>query len=255
MHSKNPESPLSEKQLDRFHKKGFVVVEGLLTESEVEHFVDSESRPKPAELRRAPLCNHTVDPDWMHFARHSRVVPIVQQLLDGAPRIVQTMYLEKPPCTDGKLSQEVAGTSWHQDVHYIRNEPNTLLGCWLALTDTGPENGGLCAIPGSHMGGLRSTDVNRDQEHVQWEGEEPMRAPDGREWTERMHAVQITGIEDSEIEILTVPRGGGVFFSNMLIHGSYANRSPTNFRKAFTIHYVKEGTWVYRVDIQDTLPV
>ena len=54
-----------------------------------------------------------------------------------------------------------------------------------------------------------------------------------------------------EILKLTVPRGGGVVFTGLTIHGSYANQSPDRIRRAFAIHYVKNVTWVFRTDIQE----
>jgi len=41
----------------------------------------------------------------------------------------------------------------------------------------------------------------------------------------------------------------------MTIHSSFANRSPDRQRRAFATHYVKDGTWVYRCDVQDTVAV
>jgi ectoine hydroxylase-related dioxygenase (phytanoyl-CoA dioxygenase family) len=45
-----------------------------------------------------------------------------------------------------------------------------------------------------------------------------------------------------------------VFFTGLTIHGSYANRSPDRARRAFATHYVAEGTWVFRTDVQQTVP-
>jgi ectoine hydroxylase-related dioxygenase (phytanoyl-CoA dioxygenase family) len=79
-----------------------------------------------------------------------------------------------------------------------------------------------------------------------------MRAPDGREWKETLHSFHVLGIEDDDLVKLSVPRGSGVFFTSLTIHGSYANRSHTRPRLAFAVHYVKDGTWVYRTDVQET---
>ena len=81
-----------------------------------------------------------------------------------------------------------------------------------------------------------------------------MRAPDGQEWTEKMHSHEVEGVKLGELRFLTIPRGSGVFFTSMTIHGSYANRSVNRPRLAFATHYVKEGTWIYRCDIQEVVP-
>jgi ectoine hydroxylase-related dioxygenase (phytanoyl-CoA dioxygenase family) len=82
-----------------------------------------------------------------------------------------------------------------------------------------------------------------------------MRDRAGKTWTEPMHSHEIVGLDGGRIEYLTVPKGAGVFFTSMTIHGSFANRSGDRPRLAFATHYVKDGTWVYRADIQDTTPV
>ena len=69
-----------------------------------------------------------------------------------------------------------------------------------------------------------------------------------------MHSHEVDGLDPSEIVFLAVPRGGGVFFTSMTVHGSFANRSSDRKRFAFATHYVKEQTWVYRRDIQETVP-
>jgi len=55
--------------------------------------------------------------------------------------------------------------------------------------------------------------------------------------------------------MLEVPAGGGVFFSSLTVHGSYANQTADRRRLAFATHYVRAGTWVYRQDLQDMVPV
>ena len=94
-----------------------------------------------------------------------------------------------------------------------------------------------------------------DSEHAKWEKVYPMRGPDGQEWDMPMTSHEIQGLDPSEIVYLSVSKGSGVFFTSMTIHGSFANRSGTRPRLAFATHYVKDGTWVYRADIQETVPV
>ena len=65
---------------------------------------------------------------------------------------------------------------------------------------------------------------------------------------------EVADLDSAEMVKLDVPRGGGVFFTGMTIHGSYANRSADRPRRAFAVHYVREDTWVFRCDIQDVTP-
>ena len=70
-----------------------------------------------------------------------------------------------------------------------------------------------------------------------------------------MHSHQVVGLDLDEIQYLSVAKGSVVFFTSMTIHGSFANKSSNRRRLAFATHYVKDGTWIYRQDIQDTVAV
>ena len=239
---------ISDEQIERYRDEGYLVVPDLLTPEEVEDFLRNEASALPPGWRDG-LRSHALNPQRMRLASHPKVTAVVRALLGGAPQIVQTMLLDKPP-SGGQ------GIALHQDSYYIRNEPNTLMACWLALTDTDAENGGLCVVPGSHKRGLVGSHPNRDTvEHVAWEVEHTLRDREGREWTHRLYAAEVDDLDLNALKKLTVPAGGGVFFTGLTIHGSFSNRTPHRRRAAFATHYVKDGTWVYRTDIQDLAPV
>src|SRR5947209_9239579 len=225
-----------------YRQDGFLVVPGLLTEEEIAAFRAHEAgRTEPTAFG---LQGHRVDPQYRYLATHPKVVARVRQLLGGQPRIVQTMLLNKRP-------KGGVGIALHQDSHYLPNEPNTLMACWLALTDTDPENGGLCVVPGSHREGLRAARKNQDEkEHATWENEHVMRDRDGHEWNQTLVSFQITDVNTARLVRLTVPRGGGVFFTGMTIHGSFSNQSANRQRTAWAVHYVREDTWLFRTDVQ-----
>lgn len=238
---------LTDAQVARFHDEGYLVVPGLLTADEACAFVRHQVDPEAESLRQG-LRTHLSDPFWRRLAHHPNVAGVARQILGGRPRIVQTMYMAKEPAgPDDELGG--AGISLHQDSHYLPNEPDTLMACWIAMSDTDPENGGLCVAPGSHKDSLRETTLNTNPEHMSWESDYGMRSPDGREWTEKLYSFDVVGIEEEDLVRLTVPRGSGVFFTSRTVHGSYANRSRTRPRLAFAVHYVKEGTWVFRTDV------
>ena len=240
---------LSAEVIKSYEDNGFLVVSDLLTAGEVDAFLEAQAAEVPDEVRGLGLKRYRADESWASIAGHEKISGIVSVLLGGDPMIVQTMYMAKSP-------EGGTGVALHQDTHYIRNDPNTLMACWVALSDTDRENGGLCVVPGSHKRPLYETaPPEDDSEHAAWQKDYPMRGPDGKEWVEAMHSHQIVGLVSDEIEYLTVPKGSGVFFTSMTIHGSFANRSGTRPRLAFATHYVKDGTWVFRKDIQEVDPV
>jgi ectoine hydroxylase-related dioxygenase (phytanoyl-CoA dioxygenase family) len=238
---------LGAEQIARFKADGYLVVPDLLTDAEVDAFAQHLAEEKA--IGTYGLQGHRQDPQYRYLATHPRVAGAATQILGGRVRIVQTMLLNK-------RAQGGQGIALHQDTHYLPNEPNTLMACWLALTDTDPENGGLCIVPGSHREGLRAAQKNRDaQEHSTWENVHVMRDRDGREWNQTMVSFQITDLDPTRIVRLTVPRGGGVFFTGLTIHGSFSNQSADRSRTAWAVHYVHEDTWLYRQDVQGAMPV
>jgi phytanoyl-CoA hydroxylase len=238
---------ISPQQLEQYRRDGYLIVEDLLTDDEIDAFLANHTKEKEITWG---LHGHARDAQCRHIATHPRVVGIVRRMLGGEQiRIVQTMYLNKSP-------QGGQGIALHQDTHYLPSEPNTLMACWIALTDTGAENGGLCVVPGSHAGGLRETHrTENEKEHMNWISEYDMRDRDGREWKQKMFAFEIDGLDESKVKRLTVPKGAGVFFTGLTIHGSFSNQSVDKPRRAFATHYVKEGTWLFRKDVQETMPI
>ncbi len=239
---------LSQEQIEQYRDEGYLVVPNVLGEPEVDEFVEYEATQDPEW--RNHLDNHKRDAYWARVAKHPHIVGIIQQILGSKkPMIVQTMYLEKRPAEAGK------GTALHQDSHYLPNEPDTLMACWLAMSDTDGENGGLCVVPGSHTAGLYATHKATNlKDHQVWETEHLMRDRNGKERKEKFYSFEIDNLDTSRVLNLNVPKGSGVFFSSLTIHGSYGNKSAGRVRRAFATHFVDESTWVFRADVQNVVP-
>jgi ectoine hydroxylase-related dioxygenase (phytanoyl-CoA dioxygenase family) len=238
-----PAGRLDHEEAMSYRKTGFIVIPGLLTSSEADRFVEYEAG-QSRDLREK-LDNHKRDEEWRAIAAHPNIVGVARQILGTWPMIVQSMYMEKSP------GEESRGTALHQDTHYLPTDPNTLMACWIALSDTDKENGGLCVLPGSHAKGLYKTHkATSTKDHQVWESEHLMRDRSGKEWKEIFYSFEIDGVDRSQMEFLRVPKGAGVFFTGMTIHGSYANTSKNRVRRAFATHFVADGTWVLRADVQ-----
>ena len=110
---------LTPDEIAQYERDGVLVVGDLLTDEEIETFLAEEKNEKPQAWQKLGLRRYTADPQWQHLATHPTISGIVEQLLGGSPRVVQTMFMNKRP-------EGGTGVALHQDTHYIRNEPNTL---------------------------------------------------------------------------------------------------------------------------------
>lgn len=238
---------LTPEQIADYQRDGYIVVPNLLTTAECDTFLAHEaSRDHSVGYG---LHGHVKDPAWHTIAAHPNIAGPVAELLGGPVKIVQTMYLAKP-------AKGGIGIALHQDSHYLPNTPNTLMACWLALSDTDPDNGGLCVAPGTQTGPLRSAHKAKDtSEHTSWTQDYDMVYPDGTKSVQTMFSFEIDDIAESELVRLTVPKGSGVFFSGMVIHGSFANHSSDRPRLALATHFVRQDTWLFRGDVHEAMPV
>jgi ectoine hydroxylase-related dioxygenase (phytanoyl-CoA dioxygenase family) len=236
---------LTPEQVQAYRRDGYLVVPDVIDPAEADAFVLHAAGVSDKPQTRG-LQAHRDDDWWRRLAAHPRVVHVVRQLLGDLPQVVQTMYLNKP--AGG------AGHSLHQDLYYIPTEPQSLMACWIALSDTDGENGGLCVVPASHQRGMLQGAKNSDTaEHHAWEIEHDMVGRDGRRWKQRFVSFAIADLDPASIVRLTVPRGSAVFFDGKTVHGSFANKAMDRPRRAFATHYVSRGTWVFRCDLHHTL--
>ena len=120
------------------------------------------------------------------------------------------------------------------------------------MTDADEHNGGLFVVPGTNRGPLLAEGITVDESnHSKWEMVHDMKDRDGRQWQQPMHSVDVTaaGFDAAQAVPLRVPTGSAVFFSGMTVHGSYSNASGRP-RRAFATHYMDDGSWVSRCDLQ-----
>lgn len=240
---------LSPNDVSSYREHGFIVLEEVVSGAEIDEFLNHPKAPLPTGHTQPTLQRHRTDPLWAYMSGHPRLVPWIGELLGGAPRVLQTMYLPKPPAAPGTPRN---GVDLHRDQLYIRAEPPRVMVCWIAMSDTDAENGGLQVVPGSHRWSLPAVTAD-GAPPSQYRIEQRLRGPDGREWTEEVPRYAFDQLAGEGVTTLAVPQGGAVLFDGLLVHGSGTNRSPTRERLAFTTHYVRADAWVYRLDLQDTV--
>jgi ectoine hydroxylase-related dioxygenase (phytanoyl-CoA dioxygenase family) len=85
---------------------------------------------------------------WVHqMVTHPMVLGAVERILGPDLLVWNTRWFAKMPGDKTYIS-------WHQDATYWGLHPPHVATAWLALSESGPENGCMRVIPGSHGGPL-----------------------------------------------------------------------------------------------------
>lgn len=153
-----------------------------------------------------------LDPRIEAMAYEPRLMKIVEHLLGAEAEMFQEMALLKPP----GIGRE---KPWHQDHAYFNLPDGThVVGVWIALDDTYPENGCMHFLPGGHRNGA-IPHFNR------------------RDW--QICDTEVLGKNQA---VSTPLRAGGcLIFDGLVPHGTPHNTTNTR-RRALQFHYVAKGT-------------
>lgn len=183
----------------------------------IRFFVEEEA---PDRLNKIGHALHDLDPVFGRFSRHERLADLARQVGLREPLLLQSMYLFK-------YARVGAEVGWHQDATYLRTDPPSVTGFWLALDDADRDNGCLMALPGGHRGPLR-----------RWFGYE------GDELVTR--TLESSPWPPVEPVALEARRGTLVVLHGLLPHASAANRSARP-RHAYALHLI-DGRAEYAAD-------
>lgn len=181
-------------------------------ESEAKGIVENAPRDQVLDYLRKFMYFSEYNEVTKHLMYEPRMMQIVEKLLGGEATMFQDMALLKPP----GIGRE---KPWHQDHAYFNLPEGTpVVGVWIALDDTTPDNGCMHFIPGSHKEG-------------------PIPHWNRRDWQ----------ICDSEIlsrkgQVAAPLKAGGlVIFDGLILHGTPNNTTNTR-RRAIQWHYVRKDT-------------
>lgn len=146
------------------------------------------------------------------------VIPASQLFGNRAVRFWHDQLFCKPAHHGGVVA-------WHQDYSYwTRTTPMQHLTCWTALDDASTENGCLHYIPKSHRWNL----LDRTSLAGTMDGLDKFLTDAQKKQFENKVAIEL-------------PRGYATFHHPLMVHGSYANRSPRS-RRAFVLNVFADGT-------------
>ena len=180
--------------------------------------------PLPLALNKVGHAMHDTNEGFSTFSRQPAFEQICKGLGITTPLPLQSMYIFKQPHIGGEVL-------CHQDATYLRTEPQTCIGLWIALEDATLDNGCLWGIPGGHRdaGGLRSLFRRTDD--------------DKGTYTETLSDIPFE--EDKKVPIVA-PKGTVLAFGGLSPHMSSPNRSNKS-RHAYTLHVI-DGAAEYPKD-------
>ncbi|XP_019866805.1 phytanoyl-CoA dioxygenase, peroxisomal [Aethina tumida] len=147
------------------------------------------------------------------YCIYPSVVDIVECIIGPNITAVHSMFLNKPPGGDPKLSLHPL----HQDLHYFPFRPaNNIVASWTAVENVDETNGCLFVVPGTHTGQLYKHDYAKDYKNKMYHGIPNLD-----------HLVRLT---------VPMEKGDTIFFHPLLLHGSGPNLTK-GYRKAISCHY------------------
>jgi ectoine hydroxylase-related dioxygenase (phytanoyl-CoA dioxygenase family) len=224
------EPVVSQELIESFRRDGFVVVPGLLTESELETFgaaVDRAVRDRGRNDRRALADKSLYEQSFTQcinlWEDHPDVLPLTfhPKISEAAATLIGVPVLRL--WHDQALYKEAGGryTEPHQDQPYWPMDEIDTLTAWVPFDGSTRETGCMGYVPGSHRVGLRKfVNIFAADESVKIL-EEP----------------ELNGVAPVYVE---VPRGSVAFHHGLTVHMAKPNTSGRT-RRVHTMIYFRDG--------------
>lgn len=219
---------LTQAQVDAFHEDGYLIVKGLLNQAEVEeikeHFQRFVLQPPIPGCFDVPSSTVLENDPWKKFPRllgpekysdvamkyavHPSVIGVLADLLGEEPVTGGCMYYFKPPGSRGQ--------ALHQDNFYLRIEPGTCIGCWMAIDRADAANGGMIVVPKTNRMDIECPHKGDATKYI---------------YTDEVHVPEGASPVQTELE-----PGDALLFNGSTIHGSGPNMTTDRFRRAYIVH-------------------
>jgi phytanoyl-CoA hydroxylase len=218
-----------ESRKEQFDRHGYVVARGLFAAETVDglraHFMALRRRGshphdlvgvQPGSrdpLRRYPRMAqmHRWDDTTLRWLLDRQIRHLLNALLGAEPYAVQSMLYFKPAGSRGQ--------ALHQDNFYLRADPGTCVGAWMALDPADEDNGCMLVVPGSQRWPILCTD----------------KADTRVSFTD----VTVPIPDRRQAEPVRMDPGDVLFFHGSLVHGSAPNTTADRFRRALIGHYIQ----------------
>ena len=228
--SDRSDGPLSETELARYERDGFLVFDSFLDQATVRQFredlrgyEDDESilrsegtitEPGKQEIRSI-FGIHELSDRFDRLTRDPRILAMVRQLL-GSEAYIHQSRINFKPGFHGK------GFDWHSDFETWHSEDGMprmrAVSFSIALTDNTPFNGPLMLIPGSHKTFVPCVGRTPEDNYQSSLKKQELGVPNNRDLAAMA--------DDYGIKAPTGPAGSLIIFECNTLHASNANMSP-----------------------------
>jgi phytanoyl-CoA hydroxylase len=253
---------LDDRQIDRYHRDGFLRVEGFVdvgrcrelqaaAERIVDAFVPTEQRTvfttreqervstgeslasgagvwcfyeefDTSVVNKIGHAMHDLDPTFEAFSYTPELAGVAADVGLADALALQSMYIFKQPYVGGEVG-------CHQDATFLYTDPISVTGFWFAIEDATVDNGCLWAMPGGHRTRLRKVfrrAGSTDEDGTTFEELDDAPLPD-----------------PSALTALEARAGTLIVLHGLLPHWSDVNRSGIS-RHAYSLHCIA-GTAEY----------
>jgi len=259
--------PLPAVDLDQYRRDGFAVMEGFLSQEELDVLRSETTRICRGELGelvhkggsgvaagpedmadldvvRQFLCihfPHKLSATMLGLISHPLAVASLVEIIGPDVKAMQSMMFVK---SEGK-----PGQAWHQDEYFIPTRDRSLTAIWMALDDATVNNGCLWVLPGSHQPGVIY----------------PERVIDDDRFDCTTEAYRFPYRDEDSVPV-EMAAGSAVVFNGYLLHRSMPNKAPGSLRRAVVNHYMsaqsllpwrppRDGEHMAMVDDRDVIIV
>jgi len=229
------EYKLTPAQFKQFDEEGWLVLENIFTNEELQVVIDAVTRDLDAKAKAAVAegklsrdyaeCDfehrlakindedkkiassmwdmQVVLPEFFDLIASRKVVDIAEQLCESDEIIASSVYRLRPKVPRHPFSE----VPWHQDSGYFEPacDKNLILTVWLPLVDATAENGCMWVIPGLHKGDVFPHEPDKMAHYIQIKEEY---TSDKSKWI-----------------CCPVKKGGAFIVTNRTPHGSFENKT------------------------------
>ncbi|MBB6450744.1 ectoine hydroxylase [Geomicrobium halophilum] len=236
------EGPLSTKDLDSYEDNGFLMLDDVFSDEEVNIMTDQLNdtlakekgkksdtvvlEPESEEVRSI-FEVHKNNDFFSRLASNEHLVKAAQQLLGSEVYITQSRINFKPGFSGKEFYWHSDFETWH--VEDGMPKPRAV-SCSIILTDNYEYNGPLMLIPGSHKWYVSCPGETPDANYEQSLQKQELGVPDAENLTKLFEKA------GKQIDTATGKKGMVLFFESNTMHGSAGNISPLPRSNAFFVY-------------------